>query len=1001
MAVGSAWTSGRVLAMASDPAAAKAGQVLASLRKWSNLGRGDNLIWGECQGSGTVLYQTKVAPEDPAFSCSCPSRKFPCKHALGLMLTWVDPGSSIEQGPIPPWVSAWVESRADRADAKLRKVEKGGKTSVDPVGRGKREASRMGKVSAGLEDLDLWLGDLVRSGFVSLGSRSKDLWDEQARRMIDAQCPGVARRLRQVDAMSFAGEGWQAALLDRLAQIHLLIEGFRHLGALPVEVAEDVKAAIGFPIDLDAVRAGTSGIHVRDTWQILGQAYALEDKVTVRRTSVWGRDTRRSALILDFSAAGRPFDVGLEPGTAVDATLGLCPGAAPIRALLLDRHAPHEPFGALEGGMTIAEAHAAFGAALARFPWVELLPVVLAEVSLRFEAGSWSAVDPSGAWLPMSRAFDLGWRVEARSGGTPITLVGEFDGSTLNPLGALVAGQFLPLIDPGAKVASGAVGGSPGRRSTPGSAVLTEATASAVVGVERKAPPTVPAGHPAGPIAAGVRSRPAPARLLALAAADGLYARAGRQAPSGAAPVVPPRFMEDRPECSPAAARRLRGLFAGEFAQETNLTTRLFFEWFECCDRAGRRLPANLLADVMGFCPNRGYLDPAVASILGARGRWLARRNPDWQLYGGLPELEDRTTIWETGTKAARIDLLRQLRDVDPAEARRLAESTFAADPAPFRSEVVYLFDRNLTGDDEPFLEAALDDRSRDVRSWAAKWLRRLPGSRLARRMAERARTLLRWDGDRLVVDPPSELDPALDRDGVSRDLAGGPIAGRKGLLLREVLARTPVAAIDDHLGRSREAILAAADRTEWAAVLGDAWEEAALQHRDPAWCRALALRQIESDEYRRSVRFPGLFSQMDADERDALIAARLAASPTPIPSSHPAIRLILTTEGPLGIDLGRQILRKIQGVLLVETLNAGADAQEYFTASNAVFRELFEGLDRKLPLGLVAEAAALLDQDPDGPQPPTHGMSLHASFEALIDRWTFRRDMHQEFAPQ
>ena len=41
--------------------------------------------------------------------------------------------------------------------------------------------------------------------------------------------------------------------------------------------------------------------------------------------------------------------------------------------------------------------------------------------------------------------------------------------------------------------------------------------------------------------------------------------------------------------------------------------------------------------------------------------------------------------------------------------------------------------------DDEPFLESALDDRSREVRQQAADLLTRLPDSRLALRMAERA----------------------------------------------------------------------------------------------------------------------------------------------------------------------------------------------------------------------------------------------------------------------
>ena len=83
-----AWNTETVLALAPDPASAKAGRGLATPPKWSGLGTSEGLIWGECQGSGATPYQTKVDPAGPAFSCSCPSRKFPCKHAIGLMLVW-------------------------------------------------------------------------------------------------------------------------------------------------------------------------------------------------------------------------------------------------------------------------------------------------------------------------------------------------------------------------------------------------------------------------------------------------------------------------------------------------------------------------------------------------------------------------------------------------------------------------------------------------------------------------------------------------------------------------------------------------------------------------------------------------------------------------------------------------------------------------------------------------------------------------------------------------
>src|SRR6185312_11440125 len=102
--------------MAPDAGAAKAGRDLATGRKWRSIARrGDVAVWGECQGSGASPYQTQVDLHGPAFRCSCPSRKFPCKHGLGLLLLLsADPAAFTDAQP-PEWVAAWLASRAERA----------------------------------------------------------------------------------------------------------------------------------------------------------------------------------------------------------------------------------------------------------------------------------------------------------------------------------------------------------------------------------------------------------------------------------------------------------------------------------------------------------------------------------------------------------------------------------------------------------------------------------------------------------------------------------------------------------------------------------------------------------------------------------------------------------------------------------------------------------------------------------------------------------------------
>src|SRR4029077_20356410 len=93
-----------------DTASRKAGAGLASPAPWSGtgvrtVGAGGAVVWGLCAGGGKKLSRTvgalagAEAGKGPGYKCSCPSRKFPCKHALGLLLLWAQGGVPGEAEP--------------------------------------------------------------------------------------------------------------------------------------------------------------------------------------------------------------------------------------------------------------------------------------------------------------------------------------------------------------------------------------------------------------------------------------------------------------------------------------------------------------------------------------------------------------------------------------------------------------------------------------------------------------------------------------------------------------------------------------------------------------------------------------------------------------------------------------------------------------------------------------------------------------------------------------
>lgn len=79
------WSAEQVTALAPDAQVSKAGLKLAAPGTWSGPGTDGTLLWGAARGSGKNPYKVCVDLTGPAFTCSCPSRKIPCKHTIGLL----------------------------------------------------------------------------------------------------------------------------------------------------------------------------------------------------------------------------------------------------------------------------------------------------------------------------------------------------------------------------------------------------------------------------------------------------------------------------------------------------------------------------------------------------------------------------------------------------------------------------------------------------------------------------------------------------------------------------------------------------------------------------------------------------------------------------------------------------------------------------------------------------------------------------------------------------
>jgi hypothetical protein len=419
----------QIQALASDDAV-DAGRKLAQPLRWSALGRNDDALWGECQGSS--LYQTRVALPDLAVKCSCPSRRLPCKHALALMFLSVLHPELLPASPTPPeWVTNWLTTRHDPLPRKLRSG-----APPDLEGQARRAEKRAARVRAGADGLDLWMNDLIRTGLANVSD--EEPWLEQAARLVDAQAPGLASRVRRLAFLPRDAPDFHARLCEELGELALLTHAFRRLDALPLPLAADVRAAVGWTLDRDEV--ATSGERLTDQWAVVGQSVSEDERFRTQRTWLLGRHTSRFALILQFAAAEATFPERLPPGHQLNAELAFWPSAHPLRAIILNREAEPTPLTDRLAGLGDIEALLdRQAAALARQPWLDRIPIALGDVVPVVDDQSFFVVDRAGQALPLAGPS---WRLLALSGGVEIDLFGDWNGRTLRPLGVVAEGRF-------------------------------------------------------------------------------------------------------------------------------------------------------------------------------------------------------------------------------------------------------------------------------------------------------------------------------------------------------------------------------------------------------------------------------------------------------------------------------------------------------------------------------------------------------------------------------
>lgn len=418
---------------APDPSSLAAARKLTQPGPWSETGSNDTLVWGKCQGSGKTPYQVSVDVAAPAYRCSCPSRKFPCKHALALLLMWAREelaGAGMETAA---FAEEWSTQRADRAATRERRQAE---PSTDPAAQAKRLADRLSLMDAGMADFARWLTDLARTGLAAAHNQPYSWWDGAAARLVDAQLPGLAEQVRAMGSDVHARADWADHLLFRTGRWWAMTRAWTKRDELGADGFADLRAVLGWATPSAEVQAGDA---LAGPWLVLGAHRSDDGRLQQQRTWLRGQDGT-VVVLLDFAAQGAALATPQLAGAVLDVTIARYPGTATPRAMFTGPISPHGLAGDLGEGCSIAEVLEMEAAAVALSPWRGRHPALFAGVRVCPGTPGWLR-DNSGHCLPLLDAPVAS--LLALTGGQPVDMFGELEDGRVRPLSVVVNGAVV------------------------------------------------------------------------------------------------------------------------------------------------------------------------------------------------------------------------------------------------------------------------------------------------------------------------------------------------------------------------------------------------------------------------------------------------------------------------------------------------------------------------------------------------------------------------------
>jgi hypothetical protein len=309
---------------------------------------------------------------------------------------------------------------------------------------------------------------------------------------------------------------------------------------------------------------------------------------------------------------------------------------------------------------------------------------------------------------------------------------------------------------------------------------------------------------------------------------------------SGALPLhkeevkLQPAPAEEKKYCSSEAMQALQDILSEE-------SIPLLKFWLQLCSSRQQIVNPALIPSLFSIAMQNKNLQSAVANCCGKRGEWLARFNDAWNFSAS----ESPEQIWQTGTPEQRRSVLKETRKKNPSLAREWLIQTWSQEDAAARTSFLELLNENISGEDIPFLEQSLSDKSKKVKEEALNLLKLIPSSSIVQLYEQviqqalsvkKEKTLLGLSSKTIVnFTLPVPINEEVFKSGIQK-LSSQKNISDESFIIFQLVSHIPPSFLEKHLGGSPPEIISWLKNSQEGKDLLPAIGLAAGRFKDRNW---------------------------------------------------------------------------------------------------------------------------------------------------------------------